>query len=149
MFLNCVALTSIDVSNLDTSKVEDMSYMFSGCSVLASIDVSKFNTISVTSMNSMFNNCTALTSLDVRNFDTSKVTDMSSMFSDCMELVTIYVNSSKWSTVNVTRYDNMFRYCTKLVGGAGTTFDSSKIDKTYARIDGGESAPGYFTLKTF
>ena len=46
----------------------------------------------------------------------------------------------------------MFNSCnakiTNLVGGAGTTYNSSKIDKTYARIDGGTSNPGYFTLKT-
>ena len=34
---------------------------------------------------------------------------------------------------------------TSLVGGKGTTYDSSKTDKTYARPDGGEEAPGYFT----
>ena len=34
-----------------------------------------------------------------------------------------------------------------LSGGAGTTYNSSYIDKTYARIDGGTSSPGYFTSK--
>ena len=41
----------------------------------------------------------------------------------------------------------MFNFATNLVGGAGTVYDSSKTDKTYAHIDGGTSNPGYFTLK--
>ena len=41
----------------------------------------------------------------------------------------------------------MFTGCTSLVGGQGTVYDSTKVDKTYARIDGGTSSPGYFTLK--
>ena len=40
--------------------------------------------------------------------------------------------------------NNLF-YSTLLVGGLGTTYNSSYVDKTYARIDGGTSRPGYFT----
>ena len=147
MFAGCSGLTSLDLSNFNTSEVTDMNMMFSGCNGLTSLDLSNFNTSKVRDMSYMFETCMTLTSLDLSNFNTSKVTDMSSMFSDCMELVTIYVNSSKWSTVNVTRYDNMFRYCTKLVGGAGTIYNSSKTDKTYARVDGGTANPGYLTAK--
>ena len=41
----------------------------------------------------------------------------------------------------------MFSTTKNLVGGAGTVYDSTKVDKTYARIDGGTSSPGYFTAK--
>ena len=40
----------------------------------------------------------------------------------------------------------MFTGCTNLVGGNGTTYDSTKVDKTYARIDTA-STRGYFTAK--
>ena len=74
----------------------DCSSMFSSCSKLTSLDLSNFDTSKVImSMSSMFSSCSALTSLDVSNFDTSNVTNMSSMFSSCSELKTIYVNSSK------------------------------------------------------
>lgn len=43
---------------------------------------------------------------------------------------------------------NMFTSSTKLVGGAGTVYNSSYVNKTYAKIDGGTSSPGYFTLKS-
>ena len=39
----------------------------------------------------------------------------------------------------------MFTSSSKLIGGAGTKYNSSYVDKTYARIDGGTSNPGYFT----
>ena len=43
----------------------------------------------------------------------------------------------------------MFLNSTNLIGGAGTKYDSTKTDKTYARIDKGTSAPGYLTVKWF
>ena len=39
-------------------------------------------------------------------------------------------------------------HCYNLVGGQGTTYDSSRTEYTYARIDGGAEAPGYFTDKS-
>ena len=39
----------------------------------------------------------------------------------------------------------MFLACTNLMGGAGTVYNSSNVDKTYARIDKGTSEPGYLT----
>ena len=63
-----------------------------------------------------------------------------------VSLKTIYV-SDKFTTASVTYSSLMFGGCTLLVGGNGTKYDSEYIDNTYARIDGGASAPGYFTLK--
>ena len=50
-------ITSVDLSALDTSKVTNMSSMFSGCSSLTSLDVSKFDTSQVTDMSAMFGGC--------------------------------------------------------------------------------------------
>ena len=134
--------TTLDVSNFDTSKVTNMSYMFSD-SKATTLDVSNFDTSKVTNMGYMFSDSKA-TTLDVSNFDTSNVTDMGYMFYNSTNLKTIYV-SNKFNTDKVTYSTNMFSGCTNLVGGAGTKYDSTKIDKTYARIDGGTSSPGYFT----
>ena len=71
---------------------------------------------------------------------------MNSMFKNATNLKTIY-GSSKFVTTAVTSSTNMFYGCTKLIGGAGTKYNSSYVDKTYARIDGGTSNPGYFTAK--
>ena len=168
MFMNSQA-TTLDISNFNTSNVTDMSYMFNG-SQATTLDLSNFNTSKVTDMSSMFYISQAttldLSSFDTRNvrsmsamfngnnaklldlssFDTSKVTDMSNMFADSVNLKTIY-SSNKFNTDTVTDSTSMFNSCRSLVGGSGTKYDSTKVDKTYARIDGGTSNPGYFTSK--
>ena len=146
MFLQCSSLTSLDVSNFDTSNVTKMGSMFSGCSSLTALDVSNFDTSKVTNMSWMFSHCFSLTELDLSNFDTSKVTDMSLMFYNCPSLTTIFA-SDKFVTNGVTSDYDMFKDCAKLKGGAGTVYDAAHINKEYARIDGGTDAPGYFTAK--
>ena len=134
--------TTLDLSNFDTSNITNMSSMFY-YSQATTLDVSNFNTSKVTDMHRMFLGSKA-TALDVSSFDTSKVTNMSYMFNGSSNLKTIYV-SNKFNTNNVTNSTNMFKDSTKLVGGAGTKYNSSYVDKTYAHIDGGTSNPGYFT----
>ena len=41
MFQGCSSLTNLDLSNWDTSKVNDMSRMFFGCKSLSEIKVSR------------------------------------------------------------------------------------------------------------
>lgn len=75
---------------------------------------------------------------------------MSGMFMNCNSLKTIYVGDD-WNTEKVENSLYMFWNCTQLVGGAGTTYNSGKHDKEYARIDGGPTSttPGYFTIKVY
>ncbi|MDY6396367.1 MAG: BspA family leucine-rich repeat surface protein, partial [Treponema sp.] len=115
-----------------------------------SLDLSKFDTSNVTYMSCMFSGCSALTSLDLSKFDTSDVTDMVEMFAGCGNLTTIYVKEgTDWSSsTNLSGSTNMFKNCEKLVGGAETKYsEENPQDKTYARVDGGTAAPGYFTVK--
>ena len=132
----------INLSNFNTSNVTDMNWMFA-YSQATTLDLSTFDTSKVTNMSNMFAYSQA-TTLDLSNFDTSNVTNMNYMFQNSTKLTTIYV-SDKFNTDNVTTSTNMFLSSTKLIGGAGTKYDSTKTDKTYARIDGGTSNPGYFT----
>ena len=147
MFSGCKSLTSLDLSNFNTSKVTNMTLMFYGCSSLTSVNLSSFDTSNVTNMTSMFRECSSLTMVDLSNFDTNNVVSMERMFYSCSELQTIYVNNL-WSTDKLTSTSSsslMFKDCTKLVGGQGTTYNASKINKEYAHIDGGTSNPGYYT----
>ena len=144
MFSNCRSLTSLDLSNFNTAQVTSMSYMFYGCSGLTNLDLSSFNTAKVTSMYSMFCGCSSLTSLDLSSFNPAQLVNTRYMFQDCSDLATIYAGSG-WSTATVTYSGDMFLNCTSLVGGMGTTYNSSHVDATYAHIDGGPSNPGYFT----
>ena len=136
--------TTLDLSNFDTSNVTNMQCML--CDSQAStIDLSHFDTSNVTNMQGMFWKSQA-TTLDVSHFDTSNVTNMEVMFAYMTNLKTIYA-SSKFVTTSVTSSTSMFEKSTNLVGGAGTKYNKSYLDKTYARIDGGTSNPGYFTEK--
>ncbi len=145
MFYDCRKLTSLDVSNFNTSSATNFGRMFSGCYVLQSLDLKNFDTSSAITFLEMFYNCQTLTKLDLTSFDSSGVTPMARMFSQCKNLETIVV-SSKFVTDQVRSSTGMFDNCTSLVGGAGTSYDSNYIDKTYARIDTA-STPGYFTAK--
>ncbi|MBR6083661.1 MAG: leucine-rich repeat protein [Salinivirgaceae bacterium] len=147
LFNNCSKLVSADLRGLKTANVTNMSMMFRNCANLKTLDLSSFNTASVSNMGGMFYGCANLETLDLSGFNTEKVTDMSSMFLQCPALTTINVApGADWYKEGVTSTD-MFKYCTNLAGGSGTTFDENNIDATRARIDGGESAPGYFTCK--
>ena len=133
--------TKIVLSSFNTSNVTNMYQMFSKSHV-NNLDLSNFNTSKVTDMNRMFWS-TYSTTIDVSSFDTSKVTDMNSMFYGGDNLETIYA-SSKFVTTAVSDSEVMFEGSTSLVGGAGTKYNSSYTDKTYARIDK-SGTPGYFT----
>ena len=143
MFWNSKVTTIKGLNKLNTSKVTTMKAMFKSTN-LTTLDLSSFNTSNVTDMEGMFNPCTSLTTLDLSTFNTSKVTNMSYMFNGSTSLNTIYV-SDKFVTTAVTSSTSMFGNMPKLVGGNGTKYNSSYVDKTYAHIDGGTSNPGYFT----
>ena len=144
MFYHMPKITTLDLGSFNTSNVTDMGFMFSGNQITAIKGLENFDTSNVTTMRQMFGESIKIEILDLSNFDTNKVTDMDNMFSYCTNLKTIYT-SSTFSTNNVTSSNYMFGLSTSLVGGAGTKYDSTKTDKTYARIDGGTSNPGYFT----
>ena len=148
MFYACSGLKSLDVSGFNTVNVTNMGYMFYGCNGLSSLEVSSFNTDNVTTMGYMFYACSGLISLDLSSFNTSHVTSMSGMFEDCYDLGTIYVDSC-WSTDCVIFSYGMFYNCYSLVGGRGTPYDEEYVGATYARIDNGPIAPGYFSSKSF
>ena len=86
-------ITSIDLSNFDTSKVTTMSWMFCDCSKLETINLSNFDTSQVTDMSLMFSSCSSLKSLDLSNFDTLEVKTMKNMFSGCNSLIYLNLNS--------------------------------------------------------
>ena len=135
MFLTCLCLKSLDVTNFNTANVKDMGFMFSGCRNLAELDLSNFNTANVENMRSMFSECKNLAELDLSNFNTAKVTNMGTMFSGCLNLTTIYVNDD---FVITNKSYRLFIGCTKLKGAID--FDEYKTNSSFANYK-----TGYFT----
>ena len=152
MFHQCRKLETIDgLGGFDTSNCTTIFDMFSECYALKSVDVSSFTTGHMTDFGYIFNNCYALTEIDLSSFDTRNATNMKHLFNNCHDVTTIYVDSSRWSTDKVKDATNMFNSCNALVGGLGTRYSDIKegSNKIYARVDGGVTAPGYLTEKTY
>lgn len=109
-FASCTYLTSIDSTNLDTSRVTDMQGMFAHISAeemrIQTLDLSTWDTSKVTNMSSMFARCYLLDYLDASTWDTSSVTDMSLMFYGCYSLN--HAQISQWDVSNVTTMEGMF-----------------------------------------
>ena len=134
LFSNLTNVTSIDLSNMDTSGMTSMMDMFRKDTSLTNITFGdNFNTANVTSMNGVFWDCNSLTSIDLSNFNTSSVTDINNMFAGCSSLTAL--DLSNFDTSNVTSmgnpynwsYGGMFRNCKSLTSLDLSNFDTSKV----------------------
>ena len=126
MFEGCSSLISLDLSNFNTSGITSMYRMFEGCSSLISLDLSNFNTSGITSMSRMFYGCSSLKSLDLSNFDTSSVKEMTFMFSGCSSLASLDI--SNFNTCSVKFMYNMFSGCSSLTILNLSNFDTSSVE---------------------
>ena len=112
------------------SNITSMRYMFRNCKSLTSIDLSNCNTSKITNMSAMFCGCESLTSLDLSNLDASNVNyicdffysfeNSYGMFRDCISLVNL---SLPISFGKVYCIDCMFKNCKSL-----TSLDLSNLD---------------------
>ena len=108
-FFEFYELTTIEgLTNLDTSEVIDLSYMFAQCQKLQSLDLSSFNTSKVTDMGTMFFNCFGLSTLDISSFDTSLVESIVDMFSGCKNIKNLTV-ATGWTKIG-SREDCFFDF---------------------------------------
>ena len=104
-FYGCSKLTSLDLSDWDTSKVTNMCQMFEGCNSLTSLDLSSFDTRNVTNVNYMFRLCYDLEELDIRNFNLDKIIPTAGMtigqlFQGCDKLHTIRLDNCNNDTIS-------------------------------------------------
>ena len=125
MFCECTTLTSVDLSNFNTSKVTNMSHMFRKCSSLIFLNLSSFNTNNVLNMSYMFRECSSLTNLNLVNFNTEKVTNMSYMFLECSNLVVL--NIKNFNTSQVINMESMFFKCGSLKELDITNFKTDNV----------------------
>ena len=116
---------NLDLSGLDTSRVTNMSAMFSWCSYLKSLNVNGWNTENVQSMFEIFNYCSSLSNLDVSGFQTRNVTTMGFMFTSCIGLGSL--NVSGFDTTNVTDMKSMFSGCSGLTSLDVSGFNTEKV----------------------
>ncbi len=147
MFYNCSSLNTLNLSGWDVSSVDSVYEMFYKCSSLTTLDLTGWILSDMINLTSLFDGCSNLKVLDLSGWDTSSVTRASYMFRNCSSLETIYAGS-KWSMSGASSSDyQMFLNCTSIKGGNGTTYSSSNIRSSYARIDT-PSTKGYLTQGT-
>ena len=151
MFQDCSGLKTLDLSNFKITSLYtgiSLDHMFQGCTSLESIDLSILNTANIDSYYMTFYDCTSLTELDLSSFNTANATSMSNMFNGCSNLKTIYV-SEDYKVSNIEERfggNDMFKGCTSIVGGMGTTYQNTNYQThRFAKIDGGPDNMGYFT----
>lgn len=127
MFDNMKNVTELDLSWIDTSAVTDMNHMFFNCEKLRTINFgSGFKTDEVKNMNNMFSKCIALSSIDISGFDTTNVTNMGSMFHTAKQLRSITFGDN-FSTSAVTNMSNMFYSCESLGNIDLSNFNTSNV----------------------
>lgn len=125
MFFSTKA-TSINLGeNFDTSKVKNMASMFSSSNA-TELDLSTFNTSNVTYMYAMFSSAKATSINFGENFDTSKVTDMGVMF---QQSNIANLDLSHFDTSKVTNMSSMFNNAKSKTINL-SSFDTSNVTDT-------------------
>lgn len=144
--------TGINIDGWQTSSLTNMVSMFNGCTNLVSIDLSNIDTSKVEDMQGAFMNVPIAT-LDISAWNTSKNTSVRTMFSGMTNAETIYVGDG-WSTELITGANDsatlpLSGMTNKLVGGAGTVWsDDKKNGLTYLHLDDPcDNNPGLFSKK--
>ena len=94
MFYKCSSLTSLNLSNFNTSQVISMNNMFYECSSLTSLNLSNFNISQVKNKNNMFYNCDNLGYINFNNFNERKKVNCNKMFYNVPNNIVICINES-------------------------------------------------------
>ena len=112
MFYNLKNVEELDLSNFNTENVKSMAYMFSGMNKLKNIDITNFNTENVADMQGMFSKLFNVKSIDFKNFDTKNVKNISEMFKDDIKLE--HLDLSNLNTSKVSDANRLFSGCKSL-----------------------------------
>ena len=91
MFYYCHSLISLDLSNINTSLLNNTKEMLYASTSLTSIN--SFNSSKLSIVDEMFYGCKSLISLDLFSFNTSSVKSMTFMFYNCRSLKSLNLSS--------------------------------------------------------
>ena len=144
MFSNCNKLTSLDVSNFNTSQVTNMKHMFKDCHNIISLNLSNFDTSNVTDMQYMFEDCHNIISLNLSNFDTSNVTNMTQMINECYNLTEL--NISNWHLKSEVDVTDIFKDTNVLTNVIMNNSDYNSVNKIIAVLPTITSGASYLYI---
>ncbi len=153
MFQNCPALTTLDLSMLNSTSSVSFKNAFSGCSNLERIN---FGTASITphwDMSYMFYNCAKLKSLDFSHFDTKYANNLAYAFSGCTSLESINLTGFKTNgtsgNVGVSSMGYMFYNCSSLTDLDLSSFNTSPLETTTSMFEGCSSLVNIYISDTW
>lgn len=124
MFKNCHNLSSVIFKPINSSTV-DCTGMFSTCEALTSINLSDWNKSKVSSMANMFENCTGLTGFNFSEFTVDTCTDASYMFKGCTGITAIQMSGFKANAL--TDCHGMFEGCSSLASADFSGFNAPAL----------------------
>ena len=129
MFQDSTSLIYLDLSNFNTSNVENMEYMFNRCKNLKEIKgIDRFCNYKVTNLKSMLQDCNTLKYLDLSNFNISNISNMEFMPLGCNKLKKIKGLNKLFFSIT-TNMKEIFQSDNPLINLDSTSFNSSKLSK--------------------
>ena len=128
--------------DMATLPAVNMNYWFYGFGALTCVD-GMCHLRGVSMMRFTFNSCTALVELDMRGMDPGSLTSLNYLFGACTALRAVLVDPD-WELPSGVAGMATFYNCKSIVGGNGTTFNSSKTGYAMMRVDTAGAA-GYLT----
>lgn len=135
------------VQNLDFSvfhwQLKSAYAAFYGCRKIVKLDLRNVNFDNCTNAWNIFRDCKSVTEINLGYNTFPSLMDATRFFWFSIELKTIICKS--WNLPNSADTSYMFQNCSLLVGGNGTHYSGAHINAEYARVDGEDGLPGYFT----
>ena len=132
-----IGARSLDLREIDTSKVVIMSSMFYQCTFLETINISTWDTHNVKDMHRMITFCSNIREVDMRNLDTSNVRTMAYMLEGNNRLVKAVFGKN--DTHNLQTMEAMFMGCTALKYVDISGLDTSNVTTVESMFFGCDS----------
>ena len=142
VFMECLSLTELDLSNWDVSNVTAMATtflsaagIFEGSTGLTSLNLSGWGDIhKSTNLRGVFQNCQSLEEIiGIDSFVNSFVVRLDNTFNNCKKLP--WIDMSNWDTSNVDRFNLTFQSCESLSGFTSienlNTENVTTMDRTF------------------
>ena len=126
-FENCIRLKNVTFGpNFLKSKVVNMGKLFSNCYELEYVDFANLNTEKSISSYGIFENCKSLKKVDMSSFDVSSTKGLAYIFAGCESLTSIDLSNLKTSKIEYM--GRMFDGCSSLETiNFGNNFDTSSV----------------------
>lgn len=124
-FMDCHNVQDVCLDKVKTLNVQDMSYMFLNCYDLKNIDCSSFDTRNAKSIFGMFNNCANLESVNIPYFRLPEKAGIGTMFKDCNKLKSVDVSNLRSENTEGISY--LFSGCTSMQYADLSSFDLHNV----------------------